>query len=79
MEFRYPAGTVTYGESKDVFCSDCGTFGVQIEHWGKLVPDQRTGYFCLECWLERQEYFGNHNKPKPMPDLPPTHDPDVKK
>ncbi|MEK7641314.1 MAG: hypothetical protein AAB389_04980 [Patescibacteria group bacterium] len=66
-----PAGTVTYGETKDVFCNDCGVLGVQVEHWGRLVPDQRTGHFCIDCWIERQEYFGEHKTPKPMPDLPP--------
>lgn len=65
------AGTVTYPETKNVFCNDCGELGVQVEHWGRLVPDQRTGHFCMDCWGTRQEYFSEHGGPKPMPDLPP--------
>jgi hypothetical protein len=36
-------------------CSDCGTKGVVIKHWGPLVRPGDVGSFCPECWTIRDE------------------------
>ena len=51
-----PDGTIfsSIEHCKNTTCSDCGARDeTYISHWGDLVPPQRQGFFCQECWDER--------------------------
>jgi|WetSurMetagenome_2_1015567.scaffolds.fasta_scaffold00331_2 hypothetical protein len=39
----------------DEECSDCGTKGTVIKHWGLLVRPGEVGNFCAECWAIRDK------------------------
>lgn len=62
--------TITLDEDTKLRCNDCGE-QADVEHWGSVVPDQRTAYLCLKHLQERQQYTAKHNKPMPMSDFPP--------
>ncbi len=54
------------GDFADKNCSDCGEKGCIFEHWGNLVPKEKTGFFCGFCWQERNNCFERGEAPKPL-------------
>ena len=47
-----------FKESFDSKCDDCGNTGTIAEHFGVLVPPDKTGKFCRQCWMRRIINFG---------------------
>jgi len=56
----------------DATCSDCGTKGCCIKHWGPLVPSGKTGQFCGECWNARVDHYEKTGKAKPIEEREPS-------
>lgn len=59
------------GDFQDVVCSDCGEKGCAFVHNGPLVPVGTSGHFCWFCWLNRQEWFEDHDSCLPLGNQPP--------
>ena len=56
------------GHSPELTCTDCVEKGkVVFVHWGLLVPEGKTGYFCGPCWEIRTKYYEDNKSPKPFP------------
>lgn len=53
-------------EFQGVMCDDCKMHNVKFKHWGPLVPEGITGYFCGPCFVKRGQYYDKNGKPKPM-------------
>jgi hypothetical protein len=47
-------------------CSDCGSDGCTVQHWGPLVQHGKYGTFCDPCWKIRVEEHRAGEKPKPF-------------
>lgn len=62
--------TIPLDEDTTLLCNDCGE-RADVEHWGSVVPDQRTAYLCLKHLAERQQYAAHYDRPMPMSDFPP--------
>lgn len=54
------------GDFPDSYCSDCGRRGCALFHWGPLVPEGKTGYFCAPCFRQRGEDRDSGKEPTPL-------------
>lgn len=54
------------GDFPDAYCSDCGRKGCILSHWGPLVPNGKTGYFCASCFRQRAEDGRVGKEPAPL-------------
>jgi len=55
-----------YTSNPEAICDDCGIDGIVVVHWGPMVPVGERLQLCRECWKERNDYYGETGKPKPV-------------